>query len=74
MTSIKVTTVGNTVSIVLPEELLKKLAVSEGDQLLARETPDGIEILRGDASLDEQMKVAEDVMRDREDVLRRLAE
>ncbi len=74
MTSVKVTTVGNSVGIVLPKELLEHLQVGEGDTLLVLETPNGFELKPYDEEFAKQMEVAEGVMRKNRDVLRRLAE
>ena len=73
MTRLKVTTVGSSVGIVLPKELLTKLRVQKGDTLLALETEDGIELTAYDAELEEQMVVMEGVLHDYRDALRRLA-
>jgi len=72
MTTVKVTTVDNSVGIVLPKELLEHLRVGEGDTLHVTETPNGLELSPCNGELAEQMEVAEKVMR--RDVLRKLAE
>jgi len=73
-TTVKVTTVGNSVGIVLPKELLQRLRISKGDTLHVAETPNGVELTPYDAEFAKQMEVAEQVMRKRRDVLRKLAE
>lgn len=75
MTSkLKITTIGNSTGIILPKELLEKLRVSKGDTLFAIETKQGIELTPYDPEVAEQMKFAEQVMREDRDVLRKLAE
>lgn len=74
MTTVKVTTVDNSVGIVLPKELLERLQVSEGDTLHVTETPNGLELSPCNEEFDRQVEVAEKVMRKRHDVLRKLAE
>jgi putative addiction module antidote len=75
MTSkLKVTTIGNSTGIILPKEVLEKLRVSKGDSLFAIETSNGIELTPYDPELAEQLKVAEQVMREDRDALRKLAE
>lgn len=74
MTRLKITTVGNSAGIVLPKEMLAKLRVEKGDSVIATETPNGFEISAYDSDLERQMEVAETVMRDYRDTLRRLAE
>ena len=74
MLRLKVTTVGNSAGVVLPKELLAKLRVEKGDTLLVLETPNGIELTAHDAELERQLDIAEGVMREDREVLRRLAE
>jgi len=73
-TSVKVTTVGNSVGIVLPREVLEKLSVEKGDTLYITETPNGVQLTPYSADLAAKIEVAEKVMRDYRDVLRKLAE
>ena len=70
---IKITTVGNSAGIVLPKELLARLRLGKGDELFATELPDGIKLSPFDPKLAEQMEVAEKVMREDRNVLRKLA-
>ena len=71
---LKITTVGNSVGIVLPKDILARLRVEKGDSLYATETPDGIELRAFDEEFAEQMGIAEQVMREDRDVLKKLAE
>lgn len=73
-TKLKITTVGNSVGIVLPKDLLARMRVEKGDTLYATETPNGIELRAFDEEFAEQMSVAEQVMRQDRDVLRKLAQ
>lgn len=74
MTTLKVTTVGNSSGVVLPREILERLRVRRGDKLYVLETPRGIELSAYDPEFAAQMDEAERVMRDDRDVLRKLAE
>ncbi len=75
MTSkLKITTIGNSTGIILPKEILEKLRVSKGDTLFAIETSKGIELTPFNPEVAEQMKLAEQVMREDRDALRKLAE
>lgn len=71
---LKITTVGNSAGVILPKELLAKLRVDKGDELYALETPDGIRLTTHDPVFAAQMEVAEKIMRDRRELLRKLAE
>lgn len=74
VTKLKITTVGNSVGVVLPREILERLRVGKGDSLFVTETPDGVELRAFDDEFAEQMAIAERVMREDRDVLRKLAE
>jgi putative addiction module antidote len=74
MTTVKLTTVGSSTGIVLPKEVLVRLRVSKGDVLHLVETPNGVELTPYNPEFDEQIKIAERVMRSDRNVLKRLAE
>jgi antitoxin component of MazEF toxin-antitoxin module len=62
MNILKVTTIGNSVGVILPKELLERLRVGKGDSL-----PYNPELAA-------QMDVAERVMREDRDALKKLAQ
>lgn len=72
--TLKITTVGNSSGIVLPREILERLRVEKGDMLYVVETPNGIELTPFNPQFAKQMDVAERVMREDRDVLRKLGE
>ncbi len=71
---LKVTTIGNSTGIILPKELLEKLRIRKGDALYVTETPRGVELSPYDEEFVAQMEIAESIMREDRDVLRKLAE
>ncbi len=73
-TVVKITTVGSSVGIVLPKEVLAKLHVQKGDSLYITETPNGVQLTPYDEKFARTMEVADKVMRKYRDTLRRLAE
>ncbi|MBF0187084.1 MAG: AbrB/MazE/SpoVT family DNA-binding domain-containing protein [Magnetococcales bacterium] len=73
MTTLRLTSIGNSTGVVLPKELLAKLRVEKGDTLYVVETPDGIQLTPYDPEFAKQMELAEELMRDERDVLRKLA-
>jgi len=73
MASVKLRSVGNSVGVVFPKELLARLGVKEGDTLHVVEVSDGLRLKRADPDFEEQMEVAREVMRRRRAVLRELA-
>ena len=74
MAKVKVTTVGNSACIVLSKELLEKLRISKGDTLTVTETTRGLELTPYDDRKSRQMEVAEKIMRENRNMLKKLAE
>ncbi|MBV8114476.1 MAG: AbrB/MazE/SpoVT family DNA-binding domain-containing protein [Silvibacterium sp.] len=72
--TVKVTTVGNSVGIILPKEILARMNLKKGDTLYLTETPDGVQLTPYRADFDETMEVAQGIMRRYRDTLRKLAE
>ena len=70
---LKITSVGRAAGIELPRELLDKLGVDKGDFLHLTELPDGFKLTPRDPQFEDQLKVAESVMREDREVLKRLA-
>ncbi len=74
MTTLKITTIGNSVGVVLSKDILAKLRAEKGDMLYATETPNGIELTAYNPEFAGQMEAAEAIMRQDRDVLKKLAE
>ena len=73
MTKVKITSFGTSAGITLPDALMARLGVGIGDVLEVRETAAGIELLPCGGEFEAQMAVAEDIMREDRDILRKLA-
>ncbi len=73
-TTVKITSIGNSAGIILPKDLLERLRVSKGDLLSVTESPDGVNLNPYDEKIARQMEVAEKVMRDNRNMLRKLAQ
>ena len=73
-TTLKLTRIGNSTGVILPKEILEKLRAQKGDTLMVLETKDGVELTSYDPAVAKQMEIAERVMREDRDVLRKLAE
>lgn len=71
---LKITTIGNSSGIILPNDLLSRLRVDKGDELYALETPDGLRLTTYDPEFAAQMDVAEEIMRKRRNLLHKLAQ
>lgn len=71
---LKVSAIGNSTGVILPRDVLERLRVDRGDELMVRETPDGIVLSPFDPEKARQMDVAEKIMRKRRNLLKKLAE
>ena len=74
MFTAKVITVGNSLGIVLPREILARLRVDKGDLVFLVESPLGFEMTPYEPGFAAQMQQAEQVMRAERNVLRLLAD
>lgn len=74
MFAAKVTTVGNSLGIVLPREILARLRVDKGDVLFLVESPLGFELTPYEPQFAAQMQQAEQVMRAERNLLRLLSD
>jgi putative addiction module antidote len=73
MPKLKVTTVGSSLGVVLPKDMLARLKVAKGDALSVTETPNGYEISPYDPDFEVEMAAARAVMRRYRNALRQLA-
>ncbi|MCY6492562.1 AbrB/MazE/SpoVT family DNA-binding domain-containing protein [Leptolyngbya sp. GGD] len=73
MSNLKVEKVGDALGVVLPEEILKKLEVQEGDTLYIIDTPDGIKITACDPNLEKAIQAYEKVNQKYTNALRELS-
>ena len=71
---LKITASGNSAGVILPKELMARLRVEKGDELYAVETPDGVRLTTYDPVFAAQMEVAERIMREDRELLRKLAQ
>jgi putative addiction module antidote len=74
MTTIRVRSIGNSLGIVLPKELIARLRVGKGDQLFVQETVCGIQLTPYDPEFARQMEIAKQVMHEDRDALRALSQ
>ena len=71
---LKIVSVGNSAGVILPKDVLDHLKLAKGDTLYLRETQNGYEVSPYDPDFERTMELAEKVMREDRDVLRRLAQ
>ena len=73
MFQLKTTKVGDSLAVVLPPEVLASLKLVEGDTLYLPKTSTGYAISAQDPEVQEQLRVAREIMAEHRDVLRALA-
>lgn len=71
--TLKLTSIGNSVGVVLPKDALARLKLEKGDVLYLTEAPDGYRLTPYNPEFDEQMAEARRIMKDRRAALRALA-
>jgi putative addiction module antidote len=74
MFTAKVITVGNSLGIVLPREILARLRADKGDVLFLVESPLGFEMTPYEPQFAAQLQQAEQLMRSERNVLRLLTD
>lgn len=60
MNALKPTRIGNSVSVIVPKELLAQLKVDKGDWLHVTDAPDGITLTPYDPTVDAQLAAGRD--------------
>ena len=73
MAELKLTSIGNSIGVILPRELLAKLGLQKGDTLFVNDTPNGFQASISDPELEAQLVIARRIMKDRYNVLQELA-
>jgi putative addiction module antidote len=62
MQTLKLTKIGTSTGVVIPQEMLNRLRVKKGDSLYAIETPEGYLLTPYDPAIEDQLKVGRDLM------------
>jgi len=73
MSALKLMSVGNSVGVILPKEMLTRLGLAKGDTLYVVETPEGVRLTPNDPEFEADMEEARRIMKQRRAVLRELA-
>lgn len=73
MYKLKIHKIGDSLGIILPEEVLKQLNVGEGDNVFVTETPDGVQITTDNPEFERAMKAYKKVSQKYKNALRELA-
>lgn len=70
---LKLTKIGNSVGLVLPKDMRRKMKLESGDVVHLTETPEGYKITPYDPEFDRQMEAARKIMAKRRAALHELA-
>ena len=73
MQALKVRKIGNSIGVILPKELIEKLKITEGDQIFATESPEGINLTPYDPNFELAMKAFDRTSRKYRNALKELA-
>lgn len=73
MNTLKVTQIGNSLGVVLPKEIVARLKLQRGDVVHVTDSPEGIVLTPYDPTLDEQVQLGREFMREYRDTFRQLA-
>ena len=73
MTQLKLTQIGNSVGVILPKDLLAKLKLEKGDTVFVTEAANGVNLSPYDPSLDEELAMGREFMREYRDTFHQLA-
>jgi len=73
MLKVKLTSIGNSVGLILPKETHAKMKVGKGDTLFSAEEPEGYSLSPYEKDFDQQVKIAEKVMNKYRNALHELA-
>ena len=71
--NIELKKLGNSTGIILPKELLTRLGMVAGDELVITETPDGFKVTRRSETFEKGMEIARKAMKTYHHTLKELA-
>ena len=71
--NIELKKIGNSTGLILPKELLTRLNLVQGEQVVLTETPDGFRVTKGDPNFAKGMEIARRTMKTYQNALKELA-
>jgi putative addiction module antidote len=74
MYMLKLTQIGNSVGVILPKEALSRLRLEEGQSVFLTETPQGYTLTPCAPTLEEQVQLGREFMREFRDTFQQLAQ
>ncbi|MBI5719068.1 MAG: AbrB/MazE/SpoVT family DNA-binding domain-containing protein [Burkholderiales bacterium] len=73
MTALKLTQIGNSVGLILPKEILARLKLEKGDTVFVTEAANGINLTPFDPTIEQQLELGREFMREFRDTFHHLA-
>ena len=73
MTTLKLTQIGNSVGVILPKEVLARLKLEKGDTVFVTDAVNGVTLTPYDPTLDRQLEIGREFMREYRDTFHQLA-
>ena len=73
MTALKLTQIGNSVGLILPKELLARLKLEKGDTVFVTEAANGVNLSPYDPTLEDELALGREFMREFRDTFHQLA-
>jgi putative addiction module antidote len=71
--ALKLTSIGNSVGVILPKEVLAAHDLAKGDEVFLTDSPNGLLLNKYDTEFAQQMAIGRKIMKQRRNVLRELA-
>jgi putative addiction module antidote len=65
--------IGNSTGLILPKELLARLGLKQGDEVVVSEAPDGFKVTLDNSEFERAMAIVDDIMVEYRETLQALA-
>lgn len=65
--------IGNSTGLILPKQLLARLGLEQGDEVVLSDTPGGFAVSRGDETMEKGLEIARKAMKTYRNTLKELA-
>lgn len=65
--------IGNSTGLILPKELLGRMGLAQGDNVIVTEAPDGFRVTKDNSEFEQAMAVVDDIMVEYRETLQALA-
>ncbi|HRH85909.1 MAG TPA: AbrB/MazE/SpoVT family DNA-binding domain-containing protein [Rubrivivax sp.] len=73
MTALKLTQIGNSVGVILPKDVLARLKLEKGDTVFVTDAANGVMLTPYDPTLEQQLQIGREFMREYRDTFHQLA-